>query len=368
MRNENQLVYATLQEVFNETMANYRVTKLNKSEENRWTHSVLLGNYAADLMKRGFDELALKFMIHSIYCLDDGQIKNLSTYAQVHHRPDIQQMVEELLAQKAAFTVEQYMKAVNKFEERDLTLDQLEERLVKSLTGYAIGNKRVESKSLIALGDKLLEYSAMLERRNYDPKVWGNDQKVTPMGVRRLGYTLLLGSVTVQNTGGFDVAKRGLHMYQDSEVAGLLERVEKQVAMEMNDDMNEENPTPTYDLNRFLEAQELDYENALAEIHDGHKESHWIWYIFPQPKGLGRSYNSEYYGLDGVDEARAYLEHPELGERLREISRALLNHRGKSIYSIMGSHIDVLKLKTCMELFDSISPNDIFDQVLTAFF
>ena len=124
-----------------------------------------------------------------------------------------------------------------------------------------------------------------------------------------------------------------------------------------------------YDLSRFHNAQRGSYETALREIRAGHKRSHWIWYIFPQQKGLGHSYNSEYYGLDGIDEARAYLAHPVLGARLREISEALLIHEGKrDIDAIMGSSIDVLKLQPCMNLFNRVSPNDIFEKVLDAFF
>ena len=124
-----------------------------------------------------------------------------------------------------------------------------------------------------------------------------------------------------------------------------------------------------YDLERFLTAQASAYEDALEEIRSGRKHGHWIWYIFPQQKGLGHSYNSEYYGLEGTDEARAYIAHPVLGERLREISQALLIHEGKKdIDSIMGSSIDVLKLQTCMNLFNRVSPNDIFEKVLDAFF
>lgn len=124
-----------------------------------------------------------------------------------------------------------------------------------------------------------------------------------------------------------------------------------------------------YNLQRFIDAQETDYEAALSEIRSGGKRSHWIWYIFPQQKGLGYSYNSEYYGLDGSGEARAYLAHPLLGARLREISGALLEHKGHTtIQRLMGSQIDVLKLHTCMKLFDSISPDDIFAKVLDAFF
>lgn len=108
---------------------------------------------------------------------------------------------------------------------------------------------------------------------------------------------------------------------------------------------------------------------ALHEIQTGGKQSHWIWYIFPQQKGLGHSFNSEFYGLDGVEEAQAYLAHPVLGARLREISQALLAHRGKiSILELMGSPIDVLKLRTSMTLFDQVSPNDIFAEVLQTYF
>lgn len=124
-----------------------------------------------------------------------------------------------------------------------------------------------------------------------------------------------------------------------------------------------------YDLDRFLSAQESAYDEALDEIRAGRKHSHWIWYIFPQQKGLGHSYNSEYYGLDGTNEARDYLAHPILGARLREICEVLLTHEGKrDIHDIMGSSIDVLKLQTCMKLFDHVSPNDIFEKVLDAFF
>ena len=124
-----------------------------------------------------------------------------------------------------------------------------------------------------------------------------------------------------------------------------------------------------YDLERFLTAQAADYADALDDIRNGRKRGHWIWYIFPQQKGLGHSYNSEYYGLDGIDEARAYLAHPILGARLREISEVLLIHEGKrDIDAIMGSSIDVLKLQTCMNLFNRVSPNDIFEKVLDAFF
>ena len=100
----------------------------------------------------------------------------------------------------------------------------------------------------------------------------------------------------------------------------------------------------------------------------GRKQSHWIWYIFPQQKGLGHSYNSKFYGLDSEGEARAYVEHEILGDRLRECCKALLLHKDKDIKYIMGSGIDVLKLKTSMRLFNKVSPNDEFEEVLDVFF
>lgn len=124
-----------------------------------------------------------------------------------------------------------------------------------------------------------------------------------------------------------------------------------------------------FNLQRFLDAQEDMYPVALKEIRKGGKRSHWIWYIFPQEKGLGYSYNSQFYGLDGEEEARAYLAHPVLGTRLREITRALLAHRGhRTVRQLMGSEVDVLKLHSSMQLFDKVSPDDVFAEVLKAYF
>ena len=124
-----------------------------------------------------------------------------------------------------------------------------------------------------------------------------------------------------------------------------------------------------YNLERFLQAQDTDYPIAFNEISEGQKRSHWIWYIFPQQKGLGRSYYSQYYALDGISEAQEYLRHPILGERLRAICQELLKHKNdKSILQIMGSHIDVVKLKSSMQLFDQVSPDDVFNDVLIAYY
>ncbi|WP_353884867.1 DUF1810 family protein [uncultured Prevotella sp.] len=122
-----------------------------------------------------------------------------------------------------------------------------------------------------------------------------------------------------------------------------------------------------YDLERFVEAQNLVYDMALREIKEGQKRGHWIWFVFPQIKGLGHSYNSEYYGLSGVKEANAYLEHPLLGTRLREISNAMLDCGNPSADDILGFP-DVLKVRSCMTLFDMVSPNDIFKQVLDKYY
>ena len=84
----------------------------------------------------------------------------------------------------------------------------------------------------------------------------------------------------------------------------------------------------TFNLQRFLDAQQRDYAQALREIKNGLKQSHWIWYIFPKLKGFGGSSTTQYYGLDGIEEARAYYDHPVLRERLIEITQALLEHRG----------------------------------------
>lgn len=157
------------------------------------------------------------------------------------------------------------------------------------------------------------------------------------------------------------------------QMADFLEEWKKQVVIreqEMLESLDDnEAPESHYDLERFVTAQAMAYDTACEEMSEGHKRGHWIWYIFPQQKGLGRSYNSEYYGLDGEGEARAYLAHPVLGKRLRDICEVLLRHEGKlDIDYIMGSGIDVLKLQTSMNLFNRVSPNDVFKKVLDAFF
>ena len=122
-------------------------------------------------------------------------------------------------------------------------------------------------------------------------------------------------------------------------------------------------------LDRFVEAQEKMYPIAMKEIQEGKKRSHWMWYIFPQLRGLGMSSMAHTYGISGLEEAKAYLEHPWLSGRLYELCVALLHHKDKSAYEIFGD-IDEMKLKSSMTLFSLASGEDytMFDQVLEQFF
>ena len=123
-----------------------------------------------------------------------------------------------------------------------------------------------------------------------------------------------------------------------------------------------------YDLNRFRKAQNGDYDLALSEIKAGRKRSHWIWYIFPQLKGLGMSGMAEYYGLQDLNEAKAYLSDPVLRKRLIEISNALLALDSSDPGSVMG-YPDDLKLRSCMTLFSEADPDEpVFRKVLDKFY
>jgi uncharacterized protein (DUF1810 family) len=123
-------------------------------------------------------------------------------------------------------------------------------------------------------------------------------------------------------------------------------------------------------LQRFAEAQDEGgtYERALAELRAGRKTSHWIWFVFPQIAGLGQSAMSCRYAISSMDEARAYLEHPVLGPRLVESSRALLGHTGPSAQDVLGE-IDAVKLRSSMTLFARAKPEEtVFAQVLERYF
>ena len=122
-------------------------------------------------------------------------------------------------------------------------------------------------------------------------------------------------------------------------------------------------------LERFIKAQNTTYEEALSEIKMGKKRSHWIWFIFPQMKGLGLSHMSQFYGIENIDEAREYLTHPVLGSRLVEISEALLNLQENDPAVVMGGSPDDMKLQSSMTLFAAVSDdNSVFHRVLDKFF
>lgn len=122
-------------------------------------------------------------------------------------------------------------------------------------------------------------------------------------------------------------------------------------------------------LMRFYLAQETKYAIALAEIQAGRKQNHWIWYIFPQIAGLGRSETAQFYALKDVNEAKLFLEDAVLGTRLREITQALLALEEVTIYAVMGTPDD-MKVKSCMTLFAEIDtqPDAIFQQVLDKYY
>lgn len=120
-------------------------------------------------------------------------------------------------------------------------------------------------------------------------------------------------------------------------------------------------------LERFLSAQEHDYEIALSEIRNGRKQSHWMWYIFPQIQGLGYSSMARFYAIKDREEAVTYLNHPVLGKRLVEISEVLLNLRENDARKVMG-YPDDLKLKSSMTLFYVVSGRAVFKQVLDKYY
>jgi len=123
-----------------------------------------------------------------------------------------------------------------------------------------------------------------------------------------------------------------------------------------------------YNLQRFIDAQEGVYESALAELCAGQKRSHWMWFIFPQLAGLGRSPTAHYYAIASLDQARAYLAHPLLGPRLRECVEAILPwSKQRSAEQILGP-IDAQKLTSSLTLFDQVERNTLFAAGLAAFY
>ena len=121
-------------------------------------------------------------------------------------------------------------------------------------------------------------------------------------------------------------------------------------------------------LDRFVQAQTLMYPSVLKQMQNGKKTSHWMWYMFPQLRGLGTSTMAHIYGISGLGEAKAYLAHPVLSERLYKLCGELLKHKDKTALEIFGN-IDEMKLKSSMTLFALTSEDyTIFDEVLEHFF
>jgi len=126
--------------------------------------------------------------------------------------------------------------------------------------------------------------------------------------------------------------------------------------------------TDLFQLQRFVDAQERSFEIALAELHGGRKQSHWMWYIFPQLAGLGRSPSAQFYGIRSLQEARAYLAHPVLSQHYRDAVEAVLGWSGRrSADEILGS-IDAMKLRSSLTLFENASGDPLFADSIEAFF
>ena len=123
-----------------------------------------------------------------------------------------------------------------------------------------------------------------------------------------------------------------------------------------------------HDLQRFVEAQDTVYDRVCAELAAGRKTSHWMWFVFPQLKSLGRSGTALRYGIADLDEARAYAQHPLLGERLRQCCALLMGVQGRSAQQIFGA-IDTLKLRSCLTLFERAAPGEpLFAQLLAKYY
>lgn len=127
-------------------------------------------------------------------------------------------------------------------------------------------------------------------------------------------------------------------------------------------------PDDPFDLERFVTAQRTAYDRALAEIRRGDKESHWMWFIFPQYDGLGFSSTARFYAIRSLAEARAYLSHPVLGPRLVECAEAALAVEGRSAQEIFGSPDD-MKLRSCATLFAQVTPaGSVFEKLLAKYY
>lgn len=123
-----------------------------------------------------------------------------------------------------------------------------------------------------------------------------------------------------------------------------------------------------YHLQRFVVAQGEVYETVISELRDGHKRSHWMWFVFPQLDGLGFSSTAKFYAIQSLEEAKAYLQHNVLGQNLLECTHTVLAVEGRSVHDIFGCPDD-LKLKSCMTLFEFVDgPESVFGKVLDKFY
>jgi len=113
-----------------------------------------------------------------------------------------------------------------------------------------------------------------------------------------------------------------------------------------------------HNLQRFIDAQDLMYDKALSELMSGKKKGHWMWYIFPQTAKVGMGSVAKRFAISGLTEAKAYWEHPILGSRLRECMEAVKSHENASLLSLFGSELDVMKYKSCVQLFQKIETSN----------
>ena len=123
-----------------------------------------------------------------------------------------------------------------------------------------------------------------------------------------------------------------------------------------------------YNLQRFVDAQDDVFPTALAELKAGNKQSHWMWFIFPQLAGLGRSPTAQYFGISSLEEARAYLGHSPLGSRLEECVHAILEWSGRRTAEQIFGPVDAMKLRSSLTLFNAVDPGHSFEKALREFF
>jgi len=132
--------------------------------------------------------------------------------------------------------------------------------------------------------------------------------------------------------------------------------------------MREADANDPHNLQRFVDAQSAIYKKVCAELRDGYKSGHWMWFIFPQIEGLGRSFTAREFAISSREEAEAYLKHPILGPRLRECTRLVNLIEGRSIYDIFGS-VDGMKFRSSMTLFAHAAPDEkVFKKALQKYF